>query len=502
MLILTPQQIRQAEHDANTKGLPFDVMMENAGKGCADHICQHYAPCKTAILCGSGKNGGDGYVIARHLAQAGFAVSVFNVGNGNDDLSAQMRAKMPDTVAEDTNEPLTGFSLIVDAIFGIGFHGQLPQNIKEVIEQANRSNAVRIAVDIPSGLCADSTADDLCFAADETLTMLCYKPVHAMKPLCKRCGKITVIPIGFTTDEIDDSLKTMFFATPQEIAALLPRRPWNAHKGTSGNTLLVCGSYKMPGAAVMAAKGALSSGAGLVSLAFPDAAYNAIAPQLTECLLVPLKSDSTGAFSADNAAFFAENCNRFASIAFGCGATQEKGTEECLLSILEHYEGKLLIDADGINILARHTDILNRTKANILITPHPGEMSRLTGKSIADINANRLSTAIDFATSNNCVTLLKGADTVIATPDGIARINPTGNPAMARGGSGDLLTGIIAALLAQGLSVQDAAVAGADLHGLCGDIAAERYTEFSATIARITDCLPDAFARLLQEKKD
>ena len=500
MLILTPQQIRQAENDANAKGLSFAEMMENAGRGCAEHIIKNHEPCKTAVLCGSGKNGGDGYVIARYLAEDGFSVSVYNLGNGNDALSAAMRAKLPDSVREDPDDDLADAKIIVDAVFGIGFRGQLPEHIKNTIVRANEADAMRVAVDIPSGLSTDYKDGDVYFHADTTLTMLCCKPVHAYKPLCEKCGRLEIIPIGFGTDEIDPSLQTCFLSTDREIADLLPNKPYNAHKGTSGNTLLAMGSRKMPGAAVMAARGALNSGAGLVSLAFPDAAYNAVAPQLPECLLVPLQSDSNGGFDAANKAYFAACCNSFKSIAFGCGAAQEQGAEECLLTLLENYNGKLLIDADGINILSRHIDVLNRTNAQLLLTPHPGEMSRLTGKSIADINANREETAREFAVKHRCTVLLKGANTVIATPDGTVYINPTGNPGMARGGSGDLLTGVIAALLAQGLSATDAARAGAYLHGASGDIAAARYTEYAATIARITECLPYAFARLLQIK--
>ncbi len=500
MLILSPQQIRQAENDANKKGLSFADMMENAGRGCAEYIIKNVPPCKTAVLCGSGKNGGDGYVIARYLAKGGYCVTVHNLGNGNDDLSAFMRAQLPDTVTQDPADGFADAKLIIDAVFGIGFHGQLPENIKNTIDIANECEAVRIAVDIPSGLCADYKDDDSYFHADETLTMLCYKPVHAYKPFSEKCGKITIIPIGFGVKEIDSSFKTQYLSTAQEIADILPKKPYNAHKGSNGNTLLVMGCRKMPGAAVMASKGALSSGAGLVSIAFPDAAYSTIAPQLPECLLVPLQSDMHGCFDAANKNYFATNCNSFRSIAFGCGVAQEKGAEEILLTLFENYKGKLVIDADGINILSRHIDVLDRTNAIILLTPHPGEMSRLTGKSIAEINATREETARDFSVKHNCTVLLKGANTVIATPDGITYINPTGNAGMARGGSGDLLTGIIAALLAQGLSVTDAARAGSYLHGASGDIAAQRFSVFSCTVERMTACLPEAFLRLLQHK--
>lgn len=508
MLILTPQQIRDAEKDANERILTFETMMENAGKGCAEHIINRYAACKTAILCGKGKNGGDGLVIARHLFNAGFEVTVVNLSKEKSDpLSETVRTRIPDGVqqifADDdgfsTDSVFEGIGLIVECIFGIGFRGTLPPIAESVILTANRSAAVRIAVDVPAGLWDGFCETDTYFHADETLSMLCLKPIHAFHPLSDRCGKTTVIPIGFGECDIKNELRTLHLTTREQVASMFKKRPYNAHKGTNGNALLVMGCRNMPGAAVMAAKGCLSCGAGLVSLAFPDAAYAAVTPQLSECLLLPMQSDADGCLDTCNAARFAEICNRFSAIAIGCGLSQAAGAEKTLLTLVENYNGKLLIDADGINILSRHIHILKTAKAQILLTPHPGEMARLTGKSVSAINADRTATAVGFAKEHGCTLVLKGANTVIAFPDGTAAINPTGNPAMARGGSGDLLTGITVSLLAQGFSCADAAVAGVYLHGLCGDIAAVRYTEYAATVARMTDCIPDALSQILNK---
>lgn len=509
MLILTPQQIREAENDANNAVLSFETMMENAGKGCADHIVSLYPACKTVILCGKGKNGGDGLVIARHLHNAGFNVTIVNMSKDKSDpLSETVRTRIPQGVvqicAEDENicpqQLFDGAALIIECIFGIGFRGKLPETAERIILAANAAAAGRIAVDLPAGLWDGSSEEDTFFHADETLSMLCLKPVHAFHPLSDLCGKVTVIPIGFGEDDIRNEYKKLHLTTKKAVASMFRKRPYNAHKGTNGNALLVMGCRNMPGAAVMAAKGCLHCGAGLVSLAFPDAAYAAVTPQLSECLLLPMQSDTDGCFANCNAVWFAENCNRFSAIAIGCGLSQADGAEQILLTILENYNGKLLIDADGINLLSRHINLLKTAKAQILITPHPGEMARLTGKTISDINADRENTAIRFAEEYGCVTVLKGANTVIAFPDGTAAINPTGNPSMARGGSGDLLTGIISAFLAQGFSTVNAAVAGVFLHGLCGDIAAARFTEYAATVSRMTDCIPDALSLIL--KKD
>ncbi|MBR6779938.1 MAG: NAD(P)H-hydrate dehydratase [Clostridia bacterium] len=498
MLILTPEQIRKAEQDANGNGLSYAEMMENAGRGCARHIQNNYAPCKTVVLCGRGKNGGDGYVIARYLHLAGFAVSLCNVFDGEtDSLSASMRAQLPSDIQQADLQDLQQAEIIIDAVFGIGFHGQMPETVATWLQAANQTQAARIAIDVPSGLNTDHCDGKPYFHADETLTMLCYKPVHAYKPFASLCGKITVIPIGFGVDTIDPALKTTNLTQDGDIAAMFKKRPYNAHKGSNGHALLLMGSRNMPGAAVMACKGALSSGAGLVTLAFPDAAYNAVTAHLTECILQPLKSDANGSLAAENAQYLAAVCNNYTCIAVGCGLTQEKGAEECLLALLKNYTGKLLIDADGINILSRHIDCMSRSKAELILTPHPGEMARLTDTSIPTVNAAREEYARQFAVSHNCTLVLKGANTVVADKNGNVFINPTGNPGMARGGSGDLLAGMSAALLAQGLSALDAARAGVYLHGLCGDIAAEQYTEYAATVARMTDCIPQAFSRLI-----
>lgn len=508
MLILTPQQIREAEAAANEKILPYETMMEHAGRNCAEHIIRTNSPCRTVILCGTGKNGGDGLVIARHLHHAGFSTVLIRLSaEPSDPLSEKMRKRVPEEVIQlcalqeplRTQQLLEEAQLVIDCLFGIGFHGTLPAAADALVRTANSTEATRIAIDIPSGLWDGFESTDTYFHAHETLTMLCRKPVHAFRPYVGLCGKIKVIPIGFGEEDIREDLKKLYLSDKKKIAAMFRPRPYNAHKGTNGNALLVMGCRNMPGAAVLAAKGCLSCGAGLVSLAFPDAAYTAVTPQLSECLLLPLPSDRDGAFSAANADFFRQQCKHYTAIAVGCGMSQAEGAEQCLLALLENYDGFLLIDADGINLLTKHIHKLKTAKAQVILTPHPGEMARLTGKTVADINTSRTETAVAFSAEHGCITVLKGADTVIAFPDGRANINPTGNPSMARGGSGDLLSGIITALLAQGFSAENAAVAGVYLHGLCGDIAACRFTEYAATIDRMIQCIPDALLQILNK---
>ncbi len=503
MLILTPEEIRKAEEKANSNILSYEEMMENAGRGCAAHIIKSYPQHKNiVILCGKGKNGGDGFVIARYMTEAEKNVNIICAFNSpSDELSEKNRKRVDGQVniydgshiSQHISRLINNADIIIEAIFGIGFKGILPENVKELFRLADNSKAVKIAVDIPSGLSFGNENTEQCFRADETLSMLCFKKEHIYKPYSDFCGKTTVIPIGFECT--DGFLKS---ATVAEIKELLPQRPFNSNKGTYGKALIAAGSKKMPGAAIISAKGALSTGAGLVFLAFPDCIYSTVTSHLTECVFRPLPSEKTGEFDELSVDMLENEYNNFASVAIGPGITALNGPKFLLESIIKSYKGKLIIDADGINIISGNIDILKETSADIILTPHPGEMARLTGLSVEEINGNRIKVSREFAKKYNVTVLLKGANTIIASPDADTYINPTGSPALSRGGSGDLLTGIIAALTAQGLSVYEAAVTGAYIHGLAGDIAGKKYTSFSSTIERITECIPEALSQILQ----
>jgi len=505
MLILTPDEIRKEENSANENGLPYEEMMENAGMGCAKHIYNNYPDSKSiVIICGKGKNGGDGFVIARGLFQAGKNVSVICAFNSpSDKLSQNNREKIEgeveiydgSTVTKSIISVINNADIIVDAVFGIGFKGVLPENIKKLFFCANSSEAVRIAVDIPSGLSFGNSDTGDCFRADETLSMLCYKKEHIYKPFSDMCGKTTVIPIGFSVQS-----KGIQAKTKTEIRDMLPCRPYDSNKGTFGKALIIAGSYKMPGAGIIAVKGCLSSGAGLTYFAFPDRIYSTVTAHLTECVFHPLSSDRNGGFSTDAFEEIKNSLDNFSAIAIGPGLGTDEGAQNLVKEIIKNYKGRLIIDADGINIISRNIDILKESQADILLTPHPGEMSRLTGKSIAEINSDRINTALTFAETCGASVLLKGANTVIATADGQVFINPTGSSALSRGGSGDLLTGIAVSFAAQGLCSSDAGIPASYIHGLAGETAEKKYTAFSATTAKITDCISEALSIILSGK--
>lgn len=505
MLILSPDEIRNTENKANENGLSYEDMMESAGQGCAEYIHINYPDKKNiVILCGKGKNGGDGFVIARYLKEADKKVSVIKAfGCPSDSLSEKNKALIDGTVNICDGSHLTkkiislinSADIIVDAVFGIGFKGELPENIKELFAASARSPAVKIAVDMPSGLSAENESSDCCFSADETLSMLCFKKEHIYKPFSGKCGKVTVIPIGFGV--FGNSIEAF---SRKEIKALLPERPFNANKGTFGKAMIIAGSYNMPGAAKIAVKGALSTGAGLTTLCFPDCIYPAVTSSLSENTFFPVSSDNKGCFAGGSTAEITAKADFYDAVAIGPGIGVFPETEKLVNALIKCNKGRIIIDADGINIVSRNINILKESEAEILLTPHPGEMSRLTGKSIADINADREKAASDFAKEYGVTVLLKGANTVIAAPDGRIVINPTGSAALSRGGSGDLLTGIAASFAAQGLSVFQSAVLSAYIHGLAGEIAEKKYTSFSATIERIYDCIPDALSEIISGK--
>lgn len=505
MLIKTPEEIRNAEALANQNGLSYDDMMESAGLGCAEHILHYHPEAKNiVILCGKGKNGGDGFVIARHLYEAKKNVSVIlTFREASDELSEKNKRLIDGTVNifdgthinKSITTLLTDADIIIDAVFGIGFKGKLPDNIRELFIISEKTCALKIAVDVPSGLSASSEEFSDCFRADETLSMLCCKKEHIYKPYSDLCGKVFVIPIGFSL--ISDGLSTK---TNDEIKASLPRRPFNSNKGTFGKALIIAGSYKMPGAAIISAKGSLISGAGLTYLAFPDRIYSTVTSHLTECVFRPLPSSPSGGFSETAPDILLDELSSFSSVAIGPGLDTEKGAEALLFAVIKSYKGKLIIDADGINILSRNINVLKESQAQIILTPHPMEMSRLTGIDVKEINSRREEIASAFATKYGVTLLLKGANTVIASPDRRIFINPTGTSALSRGGSGDLLTGIAVSLCAQGMNTDDAATAAAYIHGLAGEIAEKKFTCYGATVEYITECVPKALSKIISGK--
>ncbi|MBR1811655.1 MAG: NAD(P)H-hydrate dehydratase [Clostridia bacterium] len=506
MYILTAAQMRAEEARGFASGISYGTMMRTAGNAVADLLEQRFDDMQTVtVVCGKGKNGGDGFVAAKRFAQQGKKVYiVLAMGQPTDALARKMylealgRGLMIfdyQKVPQHCKTVMQRADLLIDAVFGIGFAGDLRGSVREIAELYNTCGAYKAAVDLPSGLSADSPAlPTLYFHADYTVTMHTLKPVHFFAPAQAACGEVLIADIGFPPHPADTN--ALFAPDQAYIKACFPLRKAESHKGTYGYALSVCGSKTMPGAAVLAARAAGECGAGLTAAAFPDGAYFPLTAHLTEQIFIPCQAEESGGFSYAAVNDLKAAVKRASAILFGCGVGTGNGAAAVLEYLLTNTDKPLIIDADGINLLALHKDILSARNAPTLLTPHPGEMSRLTGLSVAEINADRTETAKAFAAAHNVTVLLKGHRTVIAAPDGSVFINPTGNPGMAVGGSGDMLSGMILSFAAQGLNLTAAAVCGAYLHGSAGDAAAKRYSMRGTTPLRMLEMLPQVLAAL------
>lgn len=512
MYILTSKQMYEAECNAVKRGISFPQLMENAGTACAKLIKKHFCITKEntqniLVICGKGKNGGDGFVIARKMREYGCEVKVMLAcGEPKDEISKSMFSLAElmgiDILTYNNNltllkKHIEDADIIVDAIFGTGFSGALNQPLSALAKAVNSSGAKTVAIDIPSGAnCDAATVDGAVFKADMTIAISAYKPIHALKPYNAFCGRTVVADIGMVESDFKKlESVTCFTLELKDVKKMLPKRKPVSNKGTYGRALLVCGSMKMTGAAVLAANGALRTGAGLVTLAFPQSAYPAIAPKLTEPLFLPLESNFEGTFSFSALGGITEAAKNATAVLIGCGIGFNKDTSRIVHNAVRDIKSPMIIDADGINALSTNIDILKEAQAPIVLTPHPGEMSRLCGKSIAEIIANPVAVAYEFACKYGVTVVLKGANTVICDPQNAVYVNTTGNAGLARGGSGDLLAGMTVSLAAQGMKPFDAAVCAVYLHGLAADAVAAKTSMRGMLPSDVADVLPVLFSK-------
>lgn len=491
MLVVTCAQMRQMEKNAESCGISSLRLMENAGSAAARYIRESdkVAGKRCLILCGQGNNGGDGFVVARKLLEHGADVSVILVSGAPKTQEAQEMLERLSTrqrVVYDTSDLsvsenlIRSSDIIVDAVYGTGFHGTIAdETTKKLFDTANASSAKIYALDMPSGANADSgEASDSTIRADVTIAFAAPKIGQFLFPAANYCGKVVFVGIGLPESAYNTDGSHVELLDKEMIARKIPLREKNSNKGTYGKVLCVCGSLGMAGAAYMCAGGALRCGAGLVTLAVPKSIYVPVASKLNECMVYPLDANESGTLAFSALGRIKEMTKGATALVVGCGLSQNEETQQLVRSLVSEANCPVILDADGINAFAGHIDLLRTSKAELILTPHPGEMSRLCGKKIDEIQQSRLDTARSFAMENGVTLVLKGANTVIASKDGHAYINPTGNPGMAKGGSGDILAGMIASFAAQGISPVDSACCGAFIHGLAGDMAAEKLSEY------------------------
>ena len=460
MSVLTKAQIKKAEENAVLNGtFSFKDLMFTAGSLVAQKITENFE-VKTkdiAVLVGKGNNGGDGCVIADLLSKSGTNVTVItplgapvteNAKYYYDNLKVNITSKIE-----------KDFDIIIDALFGFGFQGKLENSIKELIETANKQKALKIAVDIPSGImCDNGNVESVAFMADYTFTFIALKPCFMLPNGSNYCGKVEVLDIGVETTEYTyQTLKEPTFK----------KRLQTSHKGTYGTALFICGSYGMAGALMMAAKSALRSGLGIVKCIIPKSIYIPFTRFLPEAVCLPFKETRKGTIKF-NLKFFKNHIDTADSVLFGPGIGKHKENLKILKFLLK-TDKPLVIDADGINTLSESIDLLRQCKAPLILTPHPAEMSRLCKVSVGEIESNRPKFASEFAKKYDCTLVLKGSNTIVADSQGNVFFNVIGNNGMATGGSGDVLAGIIASYLAQGYSPIDAAKFGVYVHSFAAD---------------------------------
>lgn len=489
MRILNDRQMKIVEQTAAENGMSFLRLMENAGSACAriirdKYLGDHLKSRKITILCGSGKNGGDGFVIARKLYESGYSINIILVfGQPKDTDSVEMMKMLKglsvniydfDVDIKTAKKLISIAYIVIDCIFGTGFYGQASEKLALVFDAINQSGADTVSIDIPSGLVCNSGDKSEDFVnPDFTIAISSLKPVHVLIPAAKYCGEVVVADIGiserFYSQWENDYLHTL---NDDEVKKMLPPIDLLANKGDYGHALCICGSMNMPGAAVIAANGCVFSGAGLITAVFPDCAYAAISSKLTEPLLLPLESNREGTLSVLAINQIIKASKKATAILIGCGLGNNKDTSIIVEEIINNAQCPIVLDADGINAVCGNLEVLKSTNYPLILTPHPGEMSRLTGLSIPDIQNNRVKIAVAFAREYGVMLVLKGANTIVVEHNGNkAYINPTGNPGLATGGSGDLLSGILVSFLAQGMSAVEACKVAVYIHGLTADVA-------------------------------
>lgn len=504
MKLFCREEMQRLESAAERSGAAAAVLMENAGRALSEETAKRSRPVlgkRAVLLCGCGNNGGDGFVCTRFLAQLGAKCTVVLVqGEPKTELASAAFDLMPDEVecifTEDTPEEaeraIGRADVIIDCVFGFGFRGELSGDSRSFIGLANRRECLKISADLPSGTeCDSARVGTGCFKADVTVTFTAKKLGNCSYPAKEFCGETVVRQVG-VPPVLTDAAETKIFETDSNfVSECLPNLDVQSNKGDHGKLLMVCGSYGMVGACIMAARAALRCGTGLVKIAVDTRLYPILAAAVPEAVFIVLDWQNRRTESEERLCAALESST---ACVMGCGLGELAETV-CPI-VFARCTIPLVADADALNYCARYTEILDETEASLILTPHPGEMARLCGDSIAEIQADRLGAAREKARETEAVVVLKGAATVVASPDGRCAINSTGNPGMAKGGSGDVLAGVIGSLAAQGVLPFAAAAAGVYIHGLAGDICAEKIGERAMLPTDLIEALPSAFKRI------
>ena len=501
MRLVTPLEMLKLEEKANAAGCTYDMMMEHAGKGLAEHltsIAENAGAGRILFLCGNGNNAGDCFVAARLLSPK-FEVTVCMVNGPVKTRTAHTQFyKMRNIrVLNDTEEILAAVrsaALIVDGVFGIGFRGELSPEIRTIFSAAAESGAPIIAVDIPSGASGLSgTVVEGTPRCTATVTFGAAKLGLFLAPLSSYCGAVYLVEIGIPQEAFDALRYPVTHISAEEVQRVMPARPDHSHKGMFGRLLGIAGSRNMPGAAILASQAALRCGVGTYCLGSSVENCRMLIQSTPEAMMLPLPTDADGILTENGAEAVLEYAKSCSAVMIGCGLGSSVSVRMLIEKLIAELTCPIVLDADGLNAIADQIDILHRAKATVILTPHPGEMSRLLHISTADIEKDRLSAAKRLATRfPKTVVVLKGAGTIVATAERAA-VNTTGNSGMSKGGSGDVLAGMIGSFAAQGIAPEDAARISVYLHGLAGDCAAAEFTRRAMLPSDLIRQLPLVF---------
>lgn len=514
MKLVTAAQMQSLDRRTITEAhVPSSVLMERAGEGVVTHLEQQYGPVRgktIAIFCGKGNNGGDGLVVARLLHRRHALVHVFLLAPPADlsrDAAGMYRrfvrtaartAVKPFHSADQARPLVASCDFVIDALLGTGISSAVTGHYRDAIDLINDVHRPVIAVDIPSGIHADSGAVlGRAVRASMTVTFGLPKLGLMVGPGIDHAGIVQIVDIGIPPAYIEAIDSRIVLLTRKAVIATLPPRQPSSHKGTFGHAGIIAGSVGKTGAAALAAKAALRVGAGLVTVATPNSINDVLEAKLLEAMTVPMpetKARTLARSSLDRVVTFMQART---AVAIGPGLSTHPETVELIQSLMKHLERPTVLDADALNALTGRTALLTECKTPPIITPHPGEMARLeVGATTQSVNADRIGTAQRFSRERGVFVVLKGARTVLARPDGLVAVCPTGNPGMATAGTGDVLTGMVVGFLAQGLSPWDASCTAAYVHGYAGDLASRQLGQAGMLASDLIAQIPYALQQL------
>ncbi len=516
MILVTAAEMQEMDRQTiENHGIPGLELMENAGRGATQALLDQFGDKVKAgvgVICGKGNNGGDGFVIARCLAEKGIKVGVYLLARTaavKGDAAANLKRLSELNVAaneipdEDTflktRSSWSSCGLIVDAILGTGLTSEVKGLFKTVINFINSTGIAVFAVDIPSGLNSDTGQPcGSCIRAHGTATFALAKVGHFTHPGAEYSGKLSIIDIGIPQSVVQDVGPKQYLLTSKQIRSYLRPRSADTHKGRTGHLLVVAGSTGKTGAAALTAVSAMRAGAGLVTLGIAASLNPILETRVLEVMTAPLPECRNGVLGDTAIDEIQKLADGKTCLAIGPGIGQAAETRRLVENVISHIEIPMVIDADGLNHLAGQCPLLKKRKAAAVLTPHPGEMARMIETTPAAVQQDRLKCARYFATHFGVHVVLKGAATVIAHPDGNAFINPTGNPGMASGGMGDVLTGVLAGFITQGFSPQAAAHAAVYLHGAAADTLADRIGPIGYLAGEVMNTIPEEIRKLIE----